>query len=103
MTVIGAGGIKFTRYRFNSRFKRELDKLSPGLKQRTLEKIADLCKDPRPAGLAFEKLKGYRNPDLYSIHVTGNYKVSLEVRSEKDACIAILRRVAPHNQIDRAP
>jgi plasmid maintenance system killer protein len=53
----------------------------------------------RPPGLRFEKLSGYSNPDIYTIHVNGNYKVSLEVTGGN----ALLRRVAPHDEIDRAP
>lgn len=52
-----------------------------------------------PPGLAFEKLKGYRNPDVYTIHVTGNYKISMSIYGQ----LAHLRRVADHGDIDRSP
>ena len=62
-------------------------------------KLNDLIKDPRPPGLRFEKLKRYRNPEIYTIHITGNYKISFEV----DGNIAILRTIGNHNAIDRQP
>ncbi len=52
-----------------------------------------------PPGLAFEKLHGYSNPDIYTIHVTGNYKISFEISK----AIAFLRRVGTHDEIDRLP
>lgn len=52
-----------------------------------------------PRGLRFEKLKGYSDPDVYSIHVSGNYKLSMEISGSR----AILRRVATHDEIDRQP
>ncbi|MFH0341448.1 MAG: hypothetical protein ACHBNF_04815 [Chromatiales bacterium] len=38
-----------------------------------------LRQDPIPSGLRFEKLQGYSNPEIFTFHVDGNYKVSLEV------------------------
>lgn len=99
MTQIGAGGVAITHLKRKSRFDRDYGKLTAELRERTAEKLRDLLRNPRPAGLAFEKLKGYRRHDLYSIHVTGNYKISFEL----EGSTAILRRVAPHDEIDRAP
>lgn len=80
-------------------FKRDYKKLDTQMKDRVDAKLDDLLKDPRPPGLRFEKLKGYRRPDIYTIHVTGNYKISLEIAGTD----ARLRRVGPHNYIDRTP
>ncbi|MFI3223248.1 MAG: hypothetical protein QX191_09455, partial [Methylococcaceae bacterium] len=63
------------------------------------EKLNDLFKQPFPAGLKFEKLKGYRRPDIYTIHINGNYKISFEIVG----CVAKLRCVGNHNDIDRLP
>ena len=62
-------------------------------------KLRDLLRNPMPPGLRFEKLQGYRNPSIYTIHVTGNYKASMEI----DGDTATLRRVGTHNEIDRRP
>jgi mRNA-degrading endonuclease RelE of RelBE toxin-antitoxin system len=99
MTQVGAGGVSLTRIQRTKRFTRDYGKLTPELQERTNEKLKGLLKNPRPPGLAFEKLKGYRRPDIYTLHVTGNYKLSFEI----EGATAILRRVAPHDELDRAP
>jgi plasmid maintenance system killer protein len=58
-----------------------------------------LVRNPIPAGLRFEKLKGCSHPDIYTIHVTGNYKISFEIADGT----AYLRRVASHDEIDARP
>lgn len=99
MTVVGAGGVVVRSFSLTIRFKKDYRKLDPQLQQRVDSKLEDLCKDPRPAGLVFEKLKGYDNPCIYTIHVTGNYKLSMQI----DGDTATLRRVGNHDEIDRAP
>lgn len=98
MTVVGAGGVTITTWRKTKRFQREYDKLDNELRDRVDAKLRDLTKELRPPGLAFEKLKGYSDPEIYSLHVTGNYKLTLEI----DGNCATLRRVATHNEIDRS-
>lgn len=99
MTIVGAGGVTIQTIKRTERFKKDYRKLNPDLQQKTQQKLESLLQDPRPPGLVFEKLKGYTRPDIYTIHITGNYKVSLLI----DGTTAILRRVADHNEIDRAP
>jgi len=99
MTEIGAGGVRIKSLSFTSSFQRDRRKLDAQLIQRLDAKLRGLLRDPMPPGLRFEKLKGYRKPALYTFHVTGNYKVSLEIQGD----IAILRRVACHDTIDRQP
>ena len=64
-----------------------------------MERLKALYQDPIPAGLRFEKLKGHARPDIYTFHIDGNYKVSIEIHGNH----AVLRRVAPHNSIERLP
>ena len=99
MTEIGSGGIRIRKIFFPQQFKRDRRKLEPQLARRLDAKLRDLLRDPMPPGLRFEKLKGYNKPALYSFHVTGNYKVSLEIQGDT----AILRRVGNHDEIDRRP
>lgn len=99
MTVIGTGGVQLRFLDYRKKFHRELRKLPQELRDRVCEKLNDLLKDPRPSGLGFEKLQGHARPDIYTIHVTGNYKISFEIGGDT----AILRRVASHDEIDRAP
>jgi mRNA-degrading endonuclease RelE of RelBE toxin-antitoxin system len=99
MTVTGAGGVKIEAWKKSKRFHRDYDKLDIEMRDLVDEKLQDLSKPILSSGLRFEKLKGYSNPDLYTIHITGNYKVSMEING---SC-AFLRRVANHDEIDRAP
>lgn len=99
MTIIGGGGVIITGIDVTERFKRDRKKLPREIRDKLDSKLRDLLASPRPPGLRFEKLSGYRNPDIYTIHVTGNYKISFEINGN----IAKLRRVACHNDIDRQP
>lgn len=88
-----------TRWGKSKRFHKDYSKLTDDLRDRVDGKLQDLMMPVRPPGLCFEKLKGYSDPDIYTIHITGNYKVSMEI---KDG-FAFLRRVGDHNEIDRTP
>lgn len=99
MTVTGAGGVVIASWRKLKRFHRDYDDLPREMRDKVDDRLQGLIKNPRPPGLAFEKLKGYSDPDIYSIHVTGNYKITMEI----DGDHATLRRVGDHNKIDRAP
>ncbi len=69
MTQIGAGGVVITRWSKLIRFHRDYDKLTIEQRDRIDQKLQDLSMNPRPPGLGFEKLKGYDNPPVYTIHV----------------------------------
>ena len=99
MTKVGLGGVVISSIVYTARFKKDWKKLPTDLQDMAKDKLRDLMKNPMPAGLRFEKLKGYRNPSIYTIHVTGNYKISLEIVRDQ----AVLRRIACHDDIDRAP
>ena len=99
MTVVGRGGVVIKSVDYRARFQKDYSCLARELQELVEAKIKDLLKDPRPPGLRFEKLKGIRNPSVYTIHVTGNYKISFEIIGD----CAILRRVANHDTIDRTP
>ena len=99
MTVVGSGGVVITGWKASRRYARDYRKLPPALQARIDGKLEDLQENPRPPGLGFEKLSGYSKPDVYTIHITGNYKLSFEL----EGSVAFLRRVATHDEIDRAP
>jgi plasmid maintenance system killer protein len=99
MTEVGVGGVVLTEWEASRRYGRDFRKLTPEMQERAIARLEDLKADPRPPGLRFEKLKGYSCPDIYTIHVTMNYKISFEVEGQK----AWLRRIGPHDEIDRAP
>lgn len=99
MTEVGSGGVKITELIAKKGFDRYLKDLTTEMQNKLGDKLNDLRADPRPPGLRFEKLKGYKNPAIYTIHLTGNYKVSMEIIGS----VAYLRKVADHDTIDRAP
>ncbi len=99
MTQVGAGGVRITEWSLAKRFQRQYKKLTGEQQKLCDDKLADMLKDPMPPGLRFEKLQGYRKPSLYTIHLDGNYKLSMEITGTK----AHLRNVGTHNDIDRGP
>ncbi|WP_160320676.1 hypothetical protein [Pseudomonas asplenii] len=78
-----------------------MGKLPEGIKAQAKQALKDLLKHPQPGYLKLEKLKGYKRPDIYTIHFTGNnsHKISFEMSSDK----AIMRNVGTHKLIDRNP
>lgn len=99
MTEVGTGGVQITAWSFTNRFRRQYKKLTADQKKLCDSKLEDLKQDPMPPGLRFEKLNGYRKPSIYTIHLDGNYKLSMEI----NGTTAILRNVGTHNEIDRGP
>ena len=96
MTRVGAGGVVITRLSKTRRFERDYARLGDARVDKTL---AALMQNPMPPGVRFEKLKGRANPDIYTVHVTGNYKISMSI----DGSTATLRRLGTHDEVDRAP
>jgi hypothetical protein len=98
VTKVGAGGVVIKRWAKTRRFHKDYDKLTIDLRNTVDQKLQDLCGNPRPPGLGFEKLQGH-DGIIYTIHVTGNHKISMEIAGSD----AMLRRVGTHDEIDRAP
>lgn len=82
-------------------FINDFKKLSLNVQNDLEDRLRDLLKDPMPKKCKFEKLKGYKKPDIYTIHITSNnsHKLSFEIINN----IAVLRRVGTHKQIDNSP
>jgi plasmid maintenance system killer protein len=99
LTEVGAGGVRVARWSKTKRFHKEYAKLTMELRDLVDGKLQDLTEYPMPPGLRFEKLKGHEKPDVYSVHITGNYKATMEITGSH----AYLRRVATHDEIDRQP
>ncbi|HFD80453.1 MAG TPA: hypothetical protein ENK05_08715 [Gammaproteobacteria bacterium] len=96
-----AGGIRITRVRTTKRFEKDYKKLPDVIKDQVDICLRLLLDDPMPGRLRFEKLNGYRNPNIYSIHVTRNHSHKLTLEIEDN--VATLRRVGTHKTIDRSP
>lgn len=82
-------------------FANDFKRLAPEIKVLAAKSISDLQRDPMPKRLRFEKLSGYRNPSIYTIHVTSNH--SHKASFELVGTMAVLRRIGTHKEIDRAP
>jgi hypothetical protein len=100
----------FAWYSRSKAFIKDYEKLDKGLQAQVDAAIEDLFKDPIPASRRFEKLRGYKNPSIHTIHVTTNHshKISLEIREAtnnegKKEQTLHLRRVQTHKEIDRVP
>jgi mRNA-degrading endonuclease RelE of RelBE toxin-antitoxin system len=91
----------FARISRSVAFLRDYQKLAPEIQEAVDAAIRGVLQDPIPRSLRFEKLQGYRKPNIYTVHVTPNhaYKMSFEKRGD----VAFLRRVATHREIDRSP
>lgn len=99
MTRVGAGGVVIRTVSLKETFKRDRDGAPPDIQGRLNDKLRHLLANPHPRGLRFEKLKGFQKPSIFTFHVTGNWKVSLEIVGDH----AILRRLAVHKVIDKSP
>lgn len=99
MTVVGAGGAVIRAFQFKETFNRDYKKLTNELKAKFQEQSRKLLGENRNGTINFEKLKGYSRPNIYTIHIEGNYKASCELVGD----IIIFRRIGPHDRIDRAP
>lgn len=93
--------LKITRLARQPRFEKDFKALPPDIQNEVKSAIADLLKDPIPSIRRLHPLTGFKNPKVYTIDVFSNhsYKISLEISGAE----AILRRVATHKTIDRAP
>lgn len=82
-------------------FAKTLRAASADIQSQVLSAATSLTNEPMPAKLRFEKLSGYRNPSIYTIHITHNHshKLSFEIQGTT----AILRKIGTHKEIDRAP
>lgn len=64
--MTGTGGVVIAEIDYTPRFRKDYRKLPESLRRLVQDKLRDLQRNPMPPGLRFEKLKGYRNPSLYS-------------------------------------
>ena len=99
MTIVGSGGVTITSFKFKKTFERDFKKLSPDLQAKFKSQVIKLMKENKNGTLGFEKLKGYKRPDIFTIHIEGNYKASFEIVGAE----ALFRRIGNHDRIDRSP
>jgi mRNA-degrading endonuclease RelE of RelBE toxin-antitoxin system len=83
-----------------SSFRNSYKKLPREIQDLVDNAIIDLIRSPIPVRYRFEKLAGYKNPGIYTIHITSNHSHKLSF--ELDGTTAILRKVATHKEIDKS-
>lgn len=85
----------------SNRFRKALAKLPEEIRLLAKQALKDLLGHPQPGYLKLEKLKGYKRPDIYTLHFTGNnsHKMSFEIIADQ----AVMRSIGTHKLIDRAP
>jgi len=99
MTIVGGGGVHLKRLILSEDFHEDYAYLDATIQKRADNALKKLLMYPIPPGLEFEKLKGRHDPDIYTIHVTGNIKVSMTIVGDT----ARLRHIDTHRRIDRNP
>lgn len=82
-------------------FQNSYKSLPDDVKASFKEAYRQLLEDPQPKKLRLEKLAGYKNPGIYTIHITANHSHKLSF--ELIGSIAELRRIGTHKEIDRTP
>lgn len=93
--------IRFVDLTSYASFALSVKKLPVDIQSQLKNVLKDLIKDPQPKKLRLEKLSGYKNPGIYTVHITSNHshKMSFEI----DGDVAVLRTVGTHKEIDRRP
>lgn len=86
------------------RFENQYRKLPSEIKLQAsvaIKLLVEHSTSPFPKSLRFEKLTGYKNPNIYTIHITPNHshKASFELRGD----VAVFRQIGTHKELDRAP
>jgi mRNA-degrading endonuclease RelE of RelBE toxin-antitoxin system len=84
------------------KFERDYKALPPDIRERADACIRDLGQEPLPPGRRMHSVtpRGQK-PTIYTVDVTANkaYKLSFHLQGN----VAVLRRVADHRTLDRAP
>ncbi len=101
MSVVLSHSYKITKITSTGRFRNKYKKLTEDIKKHVETALADLLKSPLPSYLRFEKLKGIKNPSIYTIHITPNH--SHKISFELNGLEVTLRNIGTHKEIDRSP
>jgi len=83
---------------FTPRFQREYKGVQPDIRKAADEALEALMSNP--ASVRCHDLKGHK-PRIYAIDILSNH--SWQITLEMSGTTAVLRRLARHSEIDRAP
>lgn len=90
-------GIK--RWSAKGTFRRAYKNLDAPLQQEVNALLEELINDELSHGRKLKPMKGYRNPKIWEVRVTQNYRLTFEVEGE----VAVLRNVGTHNVLYANP
>jgi len=95
------GTSRFTELIITETFEKDYKRLAEEIRSEVDDRLRLLLSNPGAKKLRFEKLTGYKNPNINTIHATRNHshKISFEIEGSKIR----LRRVRTHKKIDRSP
>lgn len=99
-------GVKgFKRLVLLATFKRDYKRLDAQQQAAVDECLRDLQRDVIPQVRRWHKVDRTARPPIFTVDVFPNhsYKVSCHVDNDTQGEYLVLRRVAPHKTIDRAP
>jgi hypothetical protein len=82
-------------------FRDELGAAPADCQSAARHALKQLKLNPRAKTLRLHALSGYKKPTIYKIDVFTNH--SWQITFELEGTKAILRRLAPHRDIDRRP
>ena len=80
-----------------ARFEKAFKRLDPGVQDAAKKALSDLLRDPIPPGRNLELVRGRK--DVYSIRVNYHFRMSFQVQGD----VAVMRRVAPHDELYSSP
>jgi mRNA-degrading endonuclease RelE of RelBE toxin-antitoxin system len=87
--------LRITSIRPTPRFRKAYKRLDPVIKEDVDRALEDLLRDPVPNGRRLPKMEGHRNPEVWKIRITRNFRLTFELREG----VAVLRNVGSHNMI----
>lgn len=93
--------VKIDALDYKASFQKDLLKAAPNIQEAVRVALQELMKNPQPAKLRLHSLQGCFSPRILKIDVFPNR--SWQITFEMNGATAILRRLAPHRDIDRRP
>ncbi len=93
----------FARLQWADTFVRDYRRLEPEHRLAVDECLRDLQREFVPAQRRWHRIDRHKRPPVFSVDLYSNksWKLTCHVESDQTGQILVLRRVAPHREIDR--
>ena len=92
--------IRVTAFERLPKFEKQLRRVEPDVREAAEAALQLLLANPNANSLRCHRLHGYR-PTIFKIDVFPNR--SWQITFELNGTTAILRKIAPHSELDRSP